>query len=104
LGDAAIGDEALGGVALGAEALGDEALGSETMVDDAFGDKAFGAGGRLTAADERAMGESLIEAREQNKNIVAKSSRASQRKIDIAKHGVPKSQAFGRRSPKRRTQ
>jgi hypothetical protein len=73
---------------LGDKALGDAAKVDEALVDDAFGDKAlgnkaFGAGGRLTAADERAMDESLVEAHEQNKNIVAKSSRASQQKIHI---------------------
>jgi hypothetical protein len=85
---------------LGDKALGDAAKVDEALVDDAFGDKAlgnkaFGAGGRLTAADERAMDESLVEAHEQNKNIVAKSSRASQQKIHIAK-----GRALGRKRPK----
>jgi hypothetical protein len=36
-------------------------------------EEASGAGGRLTAADERAMAETLVHDCEQNKNIVANS-------------------------------
>jgi hypothetical protein len=35
--------------------MADAGLGDETMDGEALGNKAFGAGGRLTAADERAM-------------------------------------------------
>jgi hypothetical protein len=79
------------------EVLLDETFVGETMDGDAFGDKALGAGGRLTAADERAMDESLVEAHEQNKNIVGKSSRATPQKFHIAND-----RAFGLKRPKRR--
>jgi hypothetical protein len=64
--------------------MADEAL-DETMDGEALGIKAFGAGGRLTAADERAMDESLVDTQERNKNIVGKKSRASPRKIHIGR-------------------